>query len=77
MEFQFSNKTDNALKQLFDMISLVAGKNERVINEEKEGAKVDSIKLEKIEAVKEGNEPPPPSKRPKNVTIKPKTKIKG
>ena len=69
MEFQFTNKTDNALKQLFDMISLVAGKNERVINEANEGAKVDSIKLEKVEVVKEDNVAPPP---PKKVTVKPK-----
>ena len=77
MEFQFSNKADNALKQLFDMISLIAGKNERVINEEKEGAKVDIIKLEAIEQVKEDKvPPPPPSKSPKNVIIKPATKVK-
>ncbi len=58
MEFQFTNKTDNALKQLFDLISLVADKNKTVANEE--AAKVENMKMEEAPAVVIDTLPPPP-----------------
>ena len=78
MEFQFTNKTDNALKQLFDMINLVADKNKTVINEE--AAKGNDIKINEMtiqEVVDEESKEPPPPKPIKKQVAKPKAKVKG
>jgi Domain of unknown function (DUF4836) len=77
MEFQFSNKNDNALKQLFDMINLVAGKKGQQVNEE--AATTDNIKVEEVtiqEVVDEEIKEPPPPKPIKKATLKPKAKAK-
>ncbi len=67
MEFKFSNATDNALKQLFELINLVTeGKNGRM-QKDYNDMKIEEIKQEI------GNEPPPPpTKAPKKVVAKPK-----
>jgi hypothetical protein len=77
MEFQFTNKTDNALKQLFDMLNLAADKNKQVTNEE--AANDDNIKMEDTPAVAIENIPTPPSppKPIKKATVKPKAKLKS
>jgi hypothetical protein len=79
MEFQFTNKTDNALKQLFDMINLAADKNKQVTDEE--AANDDNIKVEEMTTQEvvdvESKEPPPPPKPIKKATVKPKAKVKG
>jgi hypothetical protein len=75
MEFQFTNKTDNALKQLFDLISLVADKNKTVASEE--AAKVEDIKMEEAPAVVIDTLPPLPPKPIKKTMVKPKAKVKG
>ena len=77
MEFRFTNQTDNALKQLFDMMNGMAENNEEVIMSEnnqppqQEGMKVEvnSIKIVEIKQ-DETTKPPPPPPPP----AKPKTK---
>ncbi len=72
MEFQFTNKTDNALKQLFDLLNLVADKNKTVASEE--ATKVEDIKMEEAPAVVMDTLPPPPPKPIKKTMVKPKAK---
>jgi hypothetical protein len=62
VEFKFTDQNANALKQLFDMVNVMADGNSKAIN--LEGIKdmqADTTTLDTIEPVKNDNEPTPPT----------------
>ncbi len=82
MEFRFANQTDNALKQLFEMMNGMAEKKEEVIMSDdkqpppqEEKVSVQSITITEIKQESE-LPPPPPPKLPKNVKQVPVKKTK-
>lgn len=73
MEFKFTDQNTNCLKQLFDIMNVMAEGNEKAINQKgTKDIQVDTIKLENIIQEKENHEPPPPAK-PKKVIPKKST----
>ncbi len=77
MEFRFSNPNDNALKQLFDLVNMMAEQSgnsrEKLRMENNENKKFTPPVILKDEEV----EIPPPPPPPKKPVTKPKTKIKN
>ena len=80
MEFTFSNKDDNALKQLFEMMSgMMEDKGEmnfeeREMGDENKGRRTDTTTITLVEIVQEEKKiipppPPPPAKPPKSVKM--------
>lgn len=63
-EFRFGNKTENALKQIFDFLNSITEQNEHVKNESQSDFKKEVI-IENNE--EEKTPPPPPPKPPKNI----------
>jgi len=82
MEFRFTNKIENSLKQLFDLMNNVAENDEKKKMERRE-MKVDSVIVEDVKIDKVPASPPPPLPPPapnkevkKNIKAVPIKKIK-
>jgi hypothetical protein len=81
MEFRFTNQSDNALKQLFDIINVVADKNDGRIMNNRGTSRVEEVTIEDVKISNANEPPPPPPPLPpelrKNVKKQPVKKTKG
>lgn len=80
MEMRFSNQSENALKQLFDMMNYMAEmSSKREDRGESEAVPNDGVKVEevKIEEMKTETPPPPPPPPAQELRKKPVKKTKG
>jgi hypothetical protein len=80
IEMKFSNQTDNALKQVFELINTAAEKSGKMkmSSDEKGNPPEEEVTLDALKIDEKKRVPPPPPAKPSNeVKVQPKKKTKG